>query len=324
MVGVGMGFIHLQVRSAYSLLNSCIKIKELVNLAKSRQMDYLALVEEGTMHSAIKFYTACQTVGIKPIIGMTVKIQGDSFWDEWTLLARNQRGYQGLLKLASYMADQDEAVYLNQILPYAEDLVVMTSGECGVLVTAIEEGRFDSLGEYYEGYLKSFPHLYIGLLRVDQRTYELSLRLNEFANYVNCQVVALNDVRYLNKEDAQTLSLLRAVKENKSVNDIPIQDMQRYFKTELEMRTLYEDIPNAIEQTQAIAELCEVEIPLQQQLLPKYPTDEGVTSDAYLEALCYKGLLKRYGHQEYAGRLTYELSVISKMGFSDYFCATRS
>ena len=314
-----MGFIHLQVRSAYSLLNSCIKIKELVDLAKSQNMSYLALVEEGTMHSAIKFYTACQTAGIKPIIGMTVKLQGDSFWDEWTLLARNQRGYQGLLKLASYVADQNEAVYLNQILPYAEDVVVITSGECGGLVTAIEEGRFDSLGEYYEGYLKSFPYLYIGLLRVDQRTYELSLRLNEFANHVNTQVVALNDVRYLNKEDAQTLSLLRAVKENKSVNEIPIQDVQRYFKTELEMKTLYEDIPNAIEQTEVIAKLCEVEIPLQQHLLPRYPTDEGVTADAYLEALCYKGLLKRYGHQEYAGRLMYELSVISEMGFSDYF-----
>lgn len=319
MVGVGMGFIHLQVRSAYSLLNSSIKIQDLLQLAQAESMSCLALVEEGTMHSAIKFYTACQKAKIKPIIGMTVKIFGESFWDEWTLLAKNQKGYQALLKLASFNAQQDGSLSIEQVCLFADDLVVMTSGEKGKLVELVEQGNQEELAQYFERYLSLVPFLSIGLLRVDQRTYELSLRLIEMAKTFQRPVVALNDVRYLKKEDARTVSFLKAIKENKSVDEIPLQDMERYLKTEVQMRELYADVLEAIEQTQRIADLCEIEIPLHQSLLPKYPIKPDISSEEYLEALCFKGLVKRYGHLEHSQRLKYELSVIHEMGFSDYF-----
>ncbi|MTM04917.1 DNA polymerase III subunit alpha [Turicibacter sanguinis] len=314
-----MSFVHLQVRSAYSLLSSSIKIKELVDLALENQMSCLALVEEGTMHSAIKFYNACRRVNVKPLIGMSVNVQGDSFIDEWVILARNQCGYQGLLKIASFIAKQEGVVLYEQVLPFVQDLVVITSGEHGMLCSGIEEYKEERLLQYYESYLKSIPHLYIGLMRVNQRTYELSKHLISFASNVNRPIVALNDVRYLKKEDAKTLTLLQAIKQNQSVEELPLVDYERYFKSECQMKELFADVPNALMQTEQIANDCEVEIPLHQSLLPKYQTPEGVSSDSYLEALCFKGLEKRYGHLEYANRLKYELSVIHKMGFSDYF-----
>ena len=314
-----MGFIHLQVRSAYSLLNSSIKIRDLVRLAQSESLSCLALVEDGTMHSAIKFYTACQKAKIKPIIGMTVNVLGETFWDEWTLLAKNQKGYQALLKLASFNAQQDGSLSIDQVSLFADDLVVVTSGEKGRLVELVEQENYEGLMEYFDHYLSVFPDLSIGLLRVDQRTYELSLRLVETAKVFQRPVVALNDVRYLKKEDATTVSLLQAIKENRSVDEIPLQDMERYFKNEFEMRELYADVLEAVEQTQQIADLCQIEVPLHQSLLPKYPTESGVSSEEYLEALCFKGLAKRYGNLEHSHRLKYELSIIHKMGFSDYF-----
>ena len=99
-----MGFTHLQVQSAYSLLNSSIRLEDYINLATSNQLKSLALVEDGTMHSAIKFYKACKTVGIKPIIGINLMIDVDGMKDEWILIAKTNQGYERLLKLASIAA----------------------------------------------------------------------------------------------------------------------------------------------------------------------------------------------------------------------------
>ena len=132
MVGVRMGFTHLQVRSAYSLLNSSIKLADYVSLATLNQFKSLALVEEGSMHSAIKFYIACQKAGIKPIIGMSLKIRGEGFEDEWTLLAKNSKGYETLLKLASLTALEDGGADVEEVIAQSSNLIVITSGERGI------------------------------------------------------------------------------------------------------------------------------------------------------------------------------------------------
>ena len=322
-----MGFTHLQVRSAYSLLTSSIKIADYVNLATSWQLKSLALVEEGTMHSAIKFYRACQVAGIQPIIGMSIKVKGDGFKDDWTLIAKTNQGYQSLLKLASIVALEDGEVKIEEVIAYSSDLIVMTSGEEGFLVSLIEQNQEDYLAKYYNQYLSQLKHLYIGLLRVNHRTYEISQHLIHWAKTLGLKTVALNDVRYLEKADAKTLTFLTAIKENQSVTQTEIQDVERYFKTEDEMRTLFSDHLEAIDVSTEIVLSCHVEIPLHQQLLPKFSTPEEIASDSYLEALCYKGLVKRYGEElssVHKKRLSYELSVIKEMGFADYFCATRS
>ena len=317
-----MGFTHLQVQSAYSLLNSSIRLEDYINLATSNQLKSLALVEDGTMHSAIKFYKACQKVGIKPIIGIDLMIDVDGMKDEWILIAKNNQGYERLLKLASIAAINNGSVDINEVISNPSNLIIITSGERGILISGIEQHQVKRLNEYYHQYLSRLPHLYIGLLRVNHRTYEISRQLIQWTREMDLKTVALNDVHYLRKDDAKTLTFLRAIKENQSVSQMEIQDVERYFKPEDEMRQLFADCEESIEATEEIVQSCMVELSLNQQLLPKFPTPDGVSSDTYLEALCYKGLAKRYESELsvlHKNRLSYELSVIKKMGFSDYF-----
>ena len=317
-----MGFTHLQVQSAYSLLNSSIRLEDYINLATSNQLKSLALVEDGTMHSAIKFYKACKKVGIKPIIGINLVIDVDGMKDEWILIAKTNQGYERLLKLASIAALNNGSVDVNEVISNPSNLIIITSGERGVLISGIEQNQPNRLTQYYQQYLSLLPHLYIGLLRVNHRTYEISRQLIQWAREMNLKTVALNDVHYLRKDDAKTLTFLRAIKENQSVSQMEIQDVERYFKSEDEMRQLFADCEESVQVTEEIVQSCTIELSLNQQLLPKFPTPDGVSSDTYLEALCHKGLAKRYGSELsvlHKNRLNYELSVIKKMGFSDYF-----
>ena len=317
-----MGFTHLQVQSAYSLLNSSIRLEDYINLATSNQLKSLALVEDGTMHSAIKFYKACKKVGIKPIIGINLVIDVDGMKDEWILIAKTNQGYERLLKLASIAALNNGSVDINEVISDSSNLIIITNGERGVLISKIEQNHANRLNEYYQQYLSRLPHLYIGLLRVNHRTYEISRQLIQWTREMDLKTVALNDVHYLRKDDAKTLTFLRAIKENQSVSQMEIQDVERYFKSEDEMRQLFADCEESIQVTEEIVQSCTIELSLNQQLLPKFPTPDGVSSDTYLEALCYKGLAKRYGSELsvlHKNRLSYELSVIKKMGFSDYF-----
>lgn len=317
-----MGFTHLQVQSAYSLLNSSIRLEDYINLATSNQLKSLALVEDGTMHSAIKFYKACKKVGIKPIIGINLVIDVDGMKDEWILIAKTNQGYERLLKLASIAALNNGSVDINEVISDSSNLIIITNGERGVLISKIEQHHANQLNEYYQQYLSRLPQLYIGLLRVNHRTYEISRQLIQWAREMNLKTVALNDVHYLRKDDAKTLTFLRAIKENQSVSQMEIQDVERYFKSEDEMRQLFADCEESVQVTEEIVQSCTIELSLNQQLLPKFPIPDGVSSDTYLEALCHKGLAKRYGSELsvlHKNRLNYELSVIKKMGFSDYF-----
>ena len=317
-----MAFTHLQVRSAYSLLNSSITIKDYVHLATRQGLKTLALTEDGSMHSAIKFYQECRVNNIKPLIGLTVKVKLEMGTEEWTFLAKNQTGYEALLSLASLYALNDEGIEFEELLPYSNHLITITNGETGVFVSMVMDHQWENLNQYYQRYLKPFNHLYIGLLRVNQETYDCSCRLISFAKEKQLKMVAVNDVRYLNQEDAKTLTLLRAIKANQSVEQMQISDVERYFKTEEQMRQLFVDHEEAIDHTEEIANACEVEILLHQSLLPTFKTPEGTTAATYLEALCYKGLLKRYGtsvSEIHKNRLRYELETIRKMGFCDYF-----
>ena len=317
-----MGFIHLQVQSAYSLLNSSIRLEDYINLATSNQLKSLALVEDGTIHSAIKFYKACKKVGIKPIIGINLVIDVDGMKDEWILIAKTNQGYERLLKLASIAALNNGSVDINEVISDSSNLIIITNGERGVLISKIEQHHANQLNEYYQQYLSRLPQFYIGLLRVNHRTYEISRQLIQWAREMNLKTVALNDVHYLRKDDAKTLTFLRAIKENQSVSQMEIQDVERYFKSEDEMRQLFADCEESVQVTEEIVQSCTIELSLNQQLLPKFPTPDGVSSDTYLEALCHKGLAKRYGSELsvlHKNRLNYELSVIKKMGFSDYF-----
>jgi len=275
--------MHLKVRSCYSMLASTITIPDYIQYAKDRNLTALSLIEDGTMHSAVKFYQACQKAGIKSIIGLSV---GDL-----TLIARNHRGYQALLKIASDIA-------LEQIEQYQDDLIVIADRPY------------------------PFKHFYLGIDKTNPQSSEKSQQTIALARQENIPLVALHDIRTLYKEDTQTLQILRAIKQNDLIANMPPLERDHSYLRPKEMETLYQDIPEALTHIPKIIEDCHLEIPLGQTLLPKYPTQRGNDSDTYLKALCYKGLEKRFGQSltpKHLERLDFELQTISKMGFSDYF-----
>lgn len=275
--------MHLKVRSCYTMLSSTITIADYIQYAKDRNMTALSLIEDGALHSAIKFYKACQNAGIKPIIGLTV--QG------FTLIARNHQGYQGLLKIASDPT-------LERIQAYSDDLIVIGSQ------------KYD------------FPHFYLGIDRTGPQSLEASRQVVALAHHEHIPLVALHDVRTLYREDTDTLQILRAIKQNELLANMPHLEQDHSYMRPKEMEALYEDVTEALSNMDVIVADCHLEIPLGQLLLPKYPTPDGNDSDTYLKALCYKGLEKRFGAHlgtAHLERLEFELGTIAQMGFSDYF-----
>lgn len=317
-----MAFTHLQLRSAYTLLGSSIRLSQLIEFAKTEQLSILALVEDSTMHSAIKFYRACEEAGIKPLIGMSLKVRGGSLNDEWILLAKDEQGYQALLKFASLIALTEDGVMIEKIIEVAKHLIVCTSGEHGVIASGTLDDEEEIIKNYYQQYLSQLPHLYFGISRINSRTFNISQEIITLAKYFQIPIVALNDIRYLHKEEANTFHLLQAIKKNEPFSQFSRDDEDRYFMKEVQMKELFSDCPEALSSISEIASLCQLNIELNRKLLPKYPTPDQVSASEYLTALCQKGLTKRYSqtltpvHYE---RLNYELSIIEEMGFSDYF-----
>ncbi len=316
-----MEFTQLQVRSTYSLLQSTIQIESLVKHAKSLGLSSVSLVEIGSLHSSIKFYEACQKEQMKPIFGLSVVVSMEEIQDHWTLLAKNNEGYQVLLKCATQMA-MDQSVSYAFIQAHQEHLIVIAQPSESYLYERALAQNEAQVQSFYDTYLKNLQSFYVGLCLTDDKSRHASNVLLKIANNLQLPVVALNDVRYLQQEDATALQHLRLIDQNLTVDYLDKEDTARYFKTEAQMRELFKSCPQAVDHISDIINQCEVTIPLHQTLLPKYQTPEDVSSSEYLKALCHKGLAKRYQGrltQDHLKRLEYELEIIEKMGFSDYF-----
>ncbi|MGL4373681.1 MAG: DNA polymerase III subunit alpha, partial [Turicibacter sp.] len=219
-------------------------------------------------------------------------------------------------------ATEDNGIAVELIYEHVNDLIVITDGEKSYVDKLLKQGNKEHANQYFNTYLKGLPTIYIGLLRVDAESTASSMRLLEFADTFGIGVVALNDVRYLYQEDAKTLTFLRLIDANGVVGEHEEVNNERYYKTEALMKELFHDVQGAVDQISMITAKCDLKIELNQVLLPKYTTPEEALAQEYLKALCYKGLKKRYStqlSQLHVDRLEYELSVIDKMGFSDYF-----
>ncbi|MCL1950750.1 MAG: DNA polymerase III subunit alpha [Turicibacter sp.] len=276
--------LHLRVRSVYSILSSTITIKDYIQYALDRNLDTLSLIEEGGMHSAIKFYKACKKAGIKPIIGYST---GDL-----TLIAKNLAGYRGLLKIASQEAT------IESIQHYQADLVVIAPTP------------------------HPFDHFYLGICLDGPGTLEKARQVAVLSQKENIPLVALHDVRTLYKEDAETLRILTAIKNNELLGNTETSASGYSYLSPREMASLYKEFPEALDNISRLVEECHLDIPLGELLLPKFPVPGGDDSETYLKALCYRGLKKRFGSQmgdTHISRLEYELGLLSQMGFSDYF-----
>ncbi|MFS0727299.1 DNA polymerase III subunit alpha [Paenibacillus sp. 1P07SE] len=344
------GFVHLHVHSEYSLLDGAARIRDLTARAAALGMKALALTDHGVMYGAIGFYQACRAQGIKPIIGCEVYLTTGSRWEKGArqqnpiyhliLLAKDERGYRNLMKLVSIGHLEGfhykPRIDLEVLERHAEGLVCLSSclaGEVSQLLLQEKYGEARAAAERYrrifgeDFYLELQDHSLLEQKKVNQGMMKL-------AEETGIPLVATNDVHYIEAKDAEVQDVLICIGTGKSVEDegrLRMTSDQNYLKSAAEMEMLFRYAPEAIANTERIAAQCNLELQLGRALLPAFsPLPEGQDSDSYLRLLCEDGLESRYASgerwssepgfpDEARARLDYELSVISKMGFSDYF-----
>ncbi len=326
-----MSFIHLHVYSAYSLLTSTASVPELVENAKRKGFSSLALTDRNVMYGAVEFYKLCKKNNLKPIIGLTVDIEsemneGDTF--PLVLLAENDQGYKNLLKISSAVQTKtDHGMPIKWLKHYAEGLIAITPGMEGeiehYLLAGNERVAKDLIGMFHDIFGNGNFFLSVQNHQLEQE-FTLIDKLQLISKELNIPLVATNRVHYLEKEDMFAHECLLAIKNGDKLQDENHEKMesdQFYLKTAREMVESFSEIPEALENTIRIADRCNVNIELNKTYLPTYPTENGMPAEEYLEMLCQKGLNERFSSPkvEYFERLEYELSVINRMKFSNYF-----
>ncbi|PIZ65411.1 DNA polymerase III subunit alpha [Candidatus Roizmanbacteria bacterium CG10_big_fil_rev_8_21_14_0_10_39_12] len=340
---ITMSFVHLHVHSEFSLLDGMCRVKDLIAKAKKHKMPAVAITDHGALYGAFKFFIAAKDAGIKPIIGCELykskgsnkekTAKGEKNAYHLLVLAKNFTGYQNLLKLVTY-ANLEGFYYKPRVdwellEKYHEGLIATTSCLGGEIPQLILQDQIKQAEELLVRYHTMFgDDFYIELQR-HPNLPELD-KVNEvlvsFSRKFNIPLVATNDVHYLEKDDAYAQEILlciqtqRAIFEkNRPLSMIDIPDY--YFKSEAEMRELFHDYPEAIENTGKIAEKCNVEIPYGKLILPKYDLPKGYTNESYLRELTYskKDRIKDATDKVIQERLDYELDIINNKGYAPYF-----
>lgn len=337
-------FVHLHTHTEFSLLDGLSSPRELANYAVELGMDALAITDHGVMFGVVDFYQACQSAGIKPIIGIEAYVartsrhsrnRDDGKPYHIVLLAQNQTGYQNLLELAS-LAQLEGFYYKPRIdkeilARHSAGVIALTACVQGEIPQLLHAGRDEKAREAVRWYQEHFPdRFYIELQTHDipefDPTYEKMIAL---AREMNVPLAATNDIHYAKPDQAEAHDVLLCIGTGKSVNEtkrMRMTDNSYYMRSPEEMWELYGDIPEALENTVKIAEQCNVEIQFAPPYhLPQFPVPEGCgASEEYLRHLCYEGLVMRYGEArakepEVIERMEHELGIIHEMGFDDYF-----
>jgi DNA polymerase-3 subunit alpha len=340
-----MSFVHLHVHSEYSLLDGLSRIPQLVKRAKALGQPAVALTDHGVMYGAIEFYRAAKKAGVKPIIGLETYLARRSRFDRdpqkdksphhLLLLAQNDTGYRNLLKLASL--SQLEGFYYKPrvdkelLAQHAEGLICATSCSSGEIPRLLRDGQVETARQAVEGYLDIFGRQ---RFLIELQWHEgipgladINRHLVELARRYQLQLVATNDVHYILAEEATAQDILLCIGTNSLVSQsdrMRMTDRSYYLKSTEEMAALFgAELPEALSNTLAVAEMCEVDLESKGYHLPVFPVPEAYTAESYLRHLCEQGLRRRYGssadESTIRQRLDYELSVIHQMGFDTYF-----
>jgi DNA polymerase-3 subunit alpha len=331
-------FTHLHVHTEYSLLDGLCRINQVIARAKALGMTSMAITDHGSMHGVIDFYIAAREAGIKPIIGCEVyvapadhrsKSASDKNPYHLTLLAKNQQGYRNLIQLVSkshlagfYYKPRVDKELLSF---YHEGIIALSGCLHGQLSQLIIEGRIDEATSIAQWYKNTFDDYYVEIQRHPIRELErANLGLLSLAAKLNIPIVATNDVHYVNKDDAAIHELLLCIQTNTSIHDEKRMKMAGeffYLKSPEEMSLIFADLPQALENTQKIADMCQLELEFGKLHLPKVAIPEDKTADEYLAELCWQGFKERFvsPSQKLEQRLTYEMDVIQKTHFADYF-----
>lgn len=326
-----MSFIHLHVYSAYSLLTSTASVSDLVQNARDKGFSALALTDRNVMYGTIEFYKLCKKQNMKPIIGLTVDIASERKENEafpLVLLAENDTGFKNLLKISSAVQTKvDHGLPFKWLKHYAAGLIAITPGIQGEIEQSIINGQLSEAKELIHAYSNLFGRKNFFLALQNHQLDQESVIKDQFIHIsreLHVPLAATNTVYYLEKEDTFAHECLLAIKNGDKLQDDHREQLgsdQFYLKSAPEMADCCVDVPDALENTLLIAERCNINIDLNKTYLPAYPTENGIPADDYLEMLCKKGLAERFQHpdKKYTERLAYELSVINRMKFSNYF-----
>lgn len=346
---VSREFVHLHLHSEYSLLDGACRIKDIPAAAAAAGHKAVAVTDHGVMYGAVDFYKACKKEGIKAIIGCEVYLarrgmeDRDRYLDSHSyhlvLLVKNETGYKNLVKLTSEAFTRGfyskPRIDIELLREHSEGLIALSACLAGYIPRAIVAGNYTEAEEHArlmfeifgEGnyYLEIQDH---GL--ADEDTVNRAIR--EISQNTGIPMVATNDVHYIKKSDAETQAILLCIQTNNVITDgtpVGFETDEFYYKNTEEMYELFANYEEACENTVKIADMCSFDFEFGKTKLPKFPIDNGISPKEYLKKLAESGLEKRVnaGHivftqnnkQDYLDRIDYELSVIEKMGYAEYY-----
>ena len=335
-------FVHLHVHSEYSLLDGANRIKQLPKVAKELGMDAISITDHGVMYGAIEFYKACKEEGIKPIIGCEVYVAPRSRFDKESgidnkynhliLLAKNNEGYKNLSKMVSIGFTEGyyykPRIDLETLEKYHEGLICCSACLAGSLPQAILDGNMEKAEEIALWYKNLFGEDYY--IEIQANTLKeqalVNQKLVQLARKLEIPLVATNDAHYTKKEDAYNHEVLLCIQTGKKMSDMDRMRFETddfYIKSPEEIREFFPNLPEVLENTVKIADKCNVEFEFGHTILPNYEVpEEFETHYDYFRKLCEDGLIKRYGEnvsKEIKDRMEFEISVIQRMGYVDYF-----
>ena len=337
-------YTHLHLHTEFSLLDGLCRIQPLMEQAKSLGMESIAVTDHGALYSAVDFYSAAKDIGLKPIIGCEAYVapadrrsreSSNKNFHHLTLLSKSEQGYNNLIQLITkahlegfYYKPRIDRELLQE---YHEGLIVLSGCPTAEVPTLLSNGQTEQAFETARWYKEIFNSDYYLEVQLHENLpvlEDINKGLLTISRELDIPLVATNDVHYINREDAAIQDILLCIQTNSTVNDekrMRMSDDSLYLKSPKEMEALFTDFPEAVSNTMGIAEACNLSMEFNQLRLPRYQTPDGEDAEQYLERLCREGLKWRFSDpgENVERRLVYELDVIKKTQFANYFLVVR-
>ena len=334
-------FTHLHLHTEFSLLDGACRIGQLVSRAKELGMQSLAITDHGNMYGAVDFYKACKKEGIKPIIGCEVYVAPrtrfdrekvlDKEYNHLILLCENETGYKNLIKLVSL--SYTEGYYYkprvdhNILEKYHEGLICLSACLAGEIPQFLLSRDYESAKNTALWYRDVFGAENYFLEIQDHGLDEQKIvkeGIIRLSRETGIPVVATNDVHYIEKKDSKIQQVLICIATNHILGEdtgLEFHSEEFYLKSEEEMRRLFADVPEAVDNTELIAKRCNFDFEFGNTKLPYFEIDTDESHFEYFRRICFEGLNRRYSNppEEYVNRLEYELETVDKMGYTDYY-----
>ena len=341
-------FVHLHVHTEYSLLDGALRIKDVPEVVKNADQTAIAITDHGCMYGAVEFYKTCKKHDIKPIIGCEVYVApksrhdrekvGNHSYYHLVLLCKNETGYKNLIQIVSkaytegfYSKPRADVELLSQ---HSEGLIALSACLGGAIPQRILDGDVKEAEEYallMKDIFKDGFYLELQRHGIDEQEI-VNRELVRMSKQLSIPLVATNDAHYGVKDDARKQEVLMCIQTATTLADGKHKGFEKqefYVKSTDEMYELFSDVPEALENTVKIAEMCNFDFCFDKLFLPAFYPPDGLSSKDYLRKLCFEGLEKRFAkiekdgnafdRNEYVNRLEYELSVVSQMGYDEYY-----